>query len=366
MLESTIHRANVLYHSNGWMIQIFILVLSTLLLHALSSFILKRLILKAEKTKTFLDETFLLSLNKPLGCLIWLLGLCFAAEVAGSLENSPVIFSYVPSLRKLGILVIVSWFLIRFIKKLENNYLDYAQRNQKTVDKTLIHALSQLVTIAILITALLIGMQMFGVPISGLLAFGGIGGAGVAFASKDLLANFFGGIIIYLDRPFKVGDWIRSPDKNIEGIVEYIGWRLTRIRTFDKRPLYVPNGVFLTISVENPSRMTNRRIKTLIGLRYDDAAKVAKISQEIKTMLQQHPDIDTKQLLLVNLTEFAASSLNVLVYTFTKTTNWARFQEVQQDVFLKIIEIVEANEAECAFPTSTIHMPTPIMMNQQS
>ena len=103
-------------------------------------------------------------------------------------------------------------------------------------------------------------MQALGYSISGVLAFGGIGGIAVGFAAKDLLANFFGGLMIYLDRPFSVGDWIRSPDKNIEGTVEEIGWRLTRIRTFDKRPLYVPNSTFTQISVENPSRMLNRRI----------------------------------------------------------------------------------------------------------
>ena len=253
---------------------------------------------------------------------------------------------------------------MQFIKKLEGSYIANAEQNDKKIDKTLVHACSQLVTITILITSLLIGMQLFGVPISGLLAFGGIGGAGIAFASKDLLANFFGGIIIYLDRPFKVGDWIRSPDRNIEGTVEHIGWRLTRIRTFDKRPLYVPNGTFLTISVENPSRMLNRRIKTLVGVRYDDAAKIATITESIKQMLKSHPEIDPKQTLIVNLTEFAASSLNIMIYTFTKTTNWVKFQEIQQDVFIKIIEIVESHGAQCAFPTSTVHVPEPITLSQ--
>ena len=113
-------------------------------------------------------------------------------------------------------------------------------------------------------------MQLFDYSVSGLLAFGGIGGIAVGFAAKDLLANFFGGLMIYLDRPFSVGDWIRSPDKEIEGTVEDIGWRLTRIRTFDKRPLYIPNSIFASISVENPSRMSNRRIYEKIGIRYDD------------------------------------------------------------------------------------------------
>lgn len=362
MWSQVVNQFDDFYQHNGWMMKVFIIVLLTLILHASTSFVLNRLIKKSAKTKNFLDETFLTSLHRPLGLLIWLIGICFAAEITGSLENSPAIFDYIPNLRKLGVLLLVTWFFSRFIKSLEINYLKHADNNKKTIDKTLVHAGTQLITISIFITSLLIGMQLFGVPISGLLAFGGIGGAGIAFASKDLLANFFGGIIVYLDRPFKVGDWIRSPDRNIEGTVEYIGWRVTRIRTFNKRPLYVPNGVFLTISVENPARMTNRRIKTLIGVRYDDAAKIATLTSDIKSMLQNHPEIDTKMIIIVNLVEFAASSLNILVYTFTKTTNWVKFQEVQQDVFLKIIDIVESHEAQCAFPTTTIHLPENIPM----
>lgn len=200
-------------------------------------------------------------------------------------------------------------------------------------------------------------MQMLEVDTKPLIAFGSVGAAGIAFASKDLLGNFFGGLMIYLDRPFSIGDWVRSPDKNIEGTVEYIGWRTTRIRTFDKRPLYVPNGLFLVISVENPSRMLNRRIKTNIGLRYQDATKVGPIINDVEAMLRAHDEIDTNQTLIVNLVEFGPSSLNFMVYTFTKTTNWVKFQAVQQDVFLKIIEIIEQHGAECAFPTQTVHIP---------
>ena len=162
------------------------------------------------------------------------------------------------------------------------------------------------------------------------------------------------------NRPFKVGDWIRSPDKPIEGTVEYIGWRVTRIRTFDKRPLYVPNGSFLTISVENPSRMTNRRIKTNVGIRYQDAEKMDTIVDDVKSMLMKHPEIDTNQTLIVNMVEFGASSLNFMVYTFTKTTNWVKFQEVQHDVFLKILAIIDSHDAECAFPTQTLYFESPI------
>jgi MscS family membrane protein len=215
----------------------------------------------------------------------------------------------------------------------------------------------KLLRAAVIITGVLIAMQLFGYSISGLLAFGGIGGIAMGFAAKDLLANFFGGLMIYLDRPFSVGDWVRSPDQEIEGTVEDIGWRLTRIRTFDKRPLYIPNAVFANISVENPSRMTNRRIYETIGIRYDDLAQMGPIVEQVEAMLIAHPDIDTNQTMMVNFNQFAASSLDFFIYVFTKTTNWVTYHKVKQDVLLKVADIIAANQAEVAFPTSTLHVP---------
>lgn len=352
------------YQNHGWMMQIFIIIFMTCLIHMMLMFALKRLKNKPLSPKLFIHKSLLSSLHKPLGLAIWLMGITFAAEVADALEQSPILFTYIPKIKTHGLLILFTWFSMTFIRSLESNYLKRAERYNKTIDKTLVHALAQLLTVSTLITVLLIEMQLLGVPISGLLAFGGIGGAGIAFASKDLLANFFGGIILYLDRPFKVGDFIKSPDRRIEGTVEQIGWRLTRLRTFDKRPLYVPNGIFLTISVENLTRMTNRCIKTHIGVRYEDAVKIKSIVHDIKAMLQAHPEIDHSLPLVVNLVEFAASSLNILVYTFTKTTQRVKFQEVQQDVFLKIIDIIDANKAQCAFPTSTIYTPDLVPLNQ--
>ena len=200
-------------------------------------------------------------------------------------------------------------------------------------------------------------LQTLGFSIGGVLAFGGIGGIAIGFAAKDLLANFFGGLTIYLDRPFSVGDWIRSPDRDIEGTVEEIGWRLTRIRTFDKRPLYLPNATFTQIAVENPSRMLNRRIFETIGIRYDDAARMRDILRDVENMLREHPEIDQEQLTMVNFNAFAASSLDFFVYTFTRTTVWAEYHRVKQDVLLRILDIIDANGAEVAFPTSTLHVP---------
>jgi MscS family membrane protein len=149
---------------------------------------------------------------------------------------------------------------------------------------------------------------------------------------------------------------VRSPDKEIEGTVEDIGWRLTRIKTFDKRPLYIPNSVFASISVENPSRMSNRRIYETVGIRYEDIGSMAAIVEQVTAMLCAHPEIDTKQTMIVNFDKFSPSSVDFFVYTFTKTTDWIKYHHIKQDVLLQVAQIVEANQAEIAFPTSTLHI----------
>jgi len=210
--------------------------------------------------------------------------------------------------------------------------------------------------VVVIITAVLIALQTLGYSISGVLAFGGVGGIAIGFAAKDLLANFFGGFIIHLDRPFKVGDWIRSPDRNIEGTVEQIGWRMCTIRTFDKRPLYVPNATFTTIAVENPSRMLHRRISETIGVRYEDIDRVQDIVSDIRAMLNNHNEIEVSQTLIVNFLTFSHSTLDIMVYTFTKTREWEKYHEVKQDVLLKISDIIVGHGAEMAFPTQTLHV----------
>jgi MscS family membrane protein len=274
--------------------------------------------------------------------------------------NSPL-QGLVDPINRLALIFLGSLFVVRFIKRAERNLLhpDYMA---KPIDETTVRAVGKLLRGAVIITAVLISMQLFGYSISGLLAFGGIGGIAMGFAAKDLLANFFGGLMIYLDRPFSVGEWIRSPDQEIEGTVEDIGWRLTRIRTFDMRPLYIPNAVFANISVENPSRMSNRRINETLGIRYEDIHSMNSIVAGVTTMLLEHPDIDANQMMIVNFNKFNASSVDFIVYTFTKTTDWIDFHRIKQDVLLKIASIVAAHNAEIAFPTSTIHLESPLAL----
>ena len=342
------------YSDSAWILLSGLICVLAVVVDITSRLVLSKLVLQSEKTLNLWDDVILESVGKPFLFSIWLTTGYLLIQVFQQHLGLEVLAQDSPLPRSV-LIVLLAWICLRFLKRLEE-VLVMPDRMKKPMDPTTVGALGRLLRLIVTIIILLIVMQNYGYSISGILAFGGIGGIAVGFAAKDILANFFGGLMIYLDRPFKVGDWIRSPDKQIEGTVEDIGWRQTRIRTFDKRPLYVPNATFANISVENPSRMTNRRIYEYVGVRYEDAAQVTKIIDAVKGMLLEHPEIDTNQTLIVNLNRYGPSSLDFFVYTFTKTTNWVLFHEIKQDVMVRIMNIIKEQGAEFAFPTTTVHL----------
>jgi len=336
-------------------IEIVIIILLTAMLSLIASRIFCKLEKQSLKTKNLWDDTLLTAAISPVRLGIWLLGtswLVYSIQRLSGIEVS----SFLLGLQKAGVIFCLTWGIVRFISGAEIILIS-PEKMKQPMDETTVSAIGKLLRASVFLIAGLVILQTLGYSISGVLAFGGVGGLAVGFAAKDLLANFFGGLMIYMDRPFKVGDWIRSPDKEIEGTVIKIGWRLTTIKTFDKRPLYVPNAAFTSISVQNPSRMTHRRIYETIGLRYDDAAVLADIITDVKSMLLNHAEIDTNQTMIVNFNAYGPSSLDFFIYTFTKTTDWVRYHEVKQDVLLAVLSIIDKKGAEVAFPTSTVLVP---------
>jgi MscS family membrane protein len=303
------------------------------------------------------DLKLLQAARRPLLAGMWLLGFTWVGEVVGS-TYAAWSTAFWGNIREPVLVILLAWFLLRLITVLQA-VLVRPSSGRLAWDAATAEAVGKVLKIVVVISAILILMQLFGLSVSGVLAFGGVGGIAIGFAAKDMLANFFGGLMIYMDRQFAVGDWIRSPDKEIEGTVEHIGWRVTRIRTFDNRPLYVPNATFANIAVENPSRMSNRRFYETFGLRYEDRAQADIIVADIKNMLLAHPAIDTSQTLMVNLNQFNQHSVDFFVYCFTKTTVWTEFHVIKQELLQAIAELVEQHGAEFAFPTQTLFMQTP-------
>ncbi|MDG1012598.1 MAG: mechanosensitive ion channel family protein [Luminiphilus sp.] len=305
----------------------------------------------AERSVMRWDNVFTEALLRPSKWAVWLLVVYLSL---GLFEGAEQFRTLVRQAADTALILILAWIAQRALKGAEAELLSEHRGQRQSDDRATIRATLRLVRISLGIVVLLMVLQSLGVSVSGLLAFGGIGGIAVGFAARDLLANFLGGLSIYLDRPFTVGDWIRSPDREIEGTVEDIGWRMTRIRTFDQRPLYIPNSIFASVAVENPSRMNNRRIYETVGIRYDDVAVMGNIVANVKAMLESHEAIDLKRTLMVNFVSCGPSSLDFFIYTFTKTTDWATFHGIKQDILLRVLTIIADEGAEVAFPTRTL------------
>ena len=338
-----------------WALIVFAVVLAALLLDLFQRRLMKRLGNIVEKSPNLWDDAVFFAVGHPLSLLIWLVGITLAVQAIPAQDEGGLLSdSVVTRVRQIGILYAITWFFYAFVRNIEKNVIETAGREGRKIDQTTVNALGRVVRITLVVTAFLIGLDTLGFNIAGLMAAGGIGGLAVGLAARDMLANFFGGITVFIDRPFGIGDWIFLKEKGIEGVVENIGWRQTTIRKFDKRPVYVPNAVFTTASVENPSRMTHRRISETIGLRYRDIAQMRAVTDAVREMLRNHAEIDDSQTLMVHFDAFSESSVDFFIYCMTHTVDWQHYHAVKQDVLLQISEIVRAHDAAIAFPTRTL------------
>jgi MscS family membrane protein len=336
-------------------IRLLLVLAATLATHFVARRVLQHAEKVAARTENVWDDALVAAARRPLPVLIWLGGISFALHLIHR-QTGEQLLEYVAPARDIGVVICSAWFLFKLIRELASNVIAANIRKGEEVDRSTVDALSKVSRIVVVVVTALAVMQALGFSISGLLAFGGMGGIAVGFAAKDLLANFFGGLMIHLDRPFSVGEMVRSPDKQIEGKVEHIGWRQTRIRSTNMTLIYVPNALFTSNVVENPSRMSHRRIRETIGLRYDDLDKMSSIVEDVKTMLNNHPQLDYKQEMFVAFDQFADSSLNFIIQAFCKTTNLAQFHAIKQEILLNVSDIIARHGAEIAFPTRTLYL----------
>jgi MscS family membrane protein len=308
----------------------------------------------AEKTDSRYDDLFLQGLKKPAELLIVIGGLFVAVQVL-QLPVEPVdVRRFAHALLKILVTFDVAWFAFNMVSLLEAYLGQWVSRTESTLDDHLLPFVRKSLRIFVIFLAVLMAIQNLGYSISGLLASLGIGGLAVALAAKDTLANVFGSIMIIVDRPFHIGENIRTGD--IEGTVEEVGFRSTKIRTFDKSLISVPNSVITNMAINNLSRMTQRRIRFTVGVTYDTTpAQMRQAVEHIRAMLAAHPAID-KENILVRFTEFGASSLDILVQCFTFTAALPEHLEIREDVCLKLMEILEGMGLEIAFPSRTVYL----------
>jgi len=300
-----------------------------------------------------LSIALLESIYKPLVVLIAIMGILYALESL-CIAWEGITTNQFHLIRNLFFTGLLAWFLWRFVSYSKETFLQ-ASKN-KSIDKTLVHGLSQIAKLAVIILTALSLFQIFGFSIAGVLAFGGMGGIVIGFAAKDLLSNLFGSCMLFLDRPFVIGDQISLPALKVEGTVEEIGWRVCRIRTPDCRPVYIPNALFSNLVVENPSRMKYRRFYCRISLRYQDLMKVPAILEEMQSLLKKNTAIDKNRPITVNLNELGNTSLNLVVTAYTNTVKSADFLQIQQALFLELLACIQHHGAEWSFPSHNIYL----------
>ena len=332
-----------------------ILFIVALAAHIILGFILSQIIKHTGKTKTQLDDHLIKAISTPIKVLIWFAWLYFSINAfKDQISVLTVVMEYI----NITPIFIITWGMVRVISGVES----YLVEKDNGVNNDSVRLFSRLIKILVVIAILLSVAQFLGFSVSSLLTFGGVGGIVMGFAAKDMLSNIFGGLMIQMDRPFSTGDWIRSSE--FEGTVEKIGWRMTRIRTFSKNPVYIPNSIFASIPIETPSRMTNRRIKEVIGIRYDDIKQMPEIVTDVENMLKAHKDIDQAQPLRVYFNYFNTSSIDFNIYAFTSTTSKGDYQKIKQEILLNVANIVELHKAEIAYPTQTLHIQSTVDSQQ--
>ncbi|MBT3394132.1 MAG: mechanosensitive ion channel family protein [Waddliaceae bacterium] len=315
--------------------------------------------LKARKHGSSSD--IFIAIRSPLYCLIWIFTLLYIADVMAYNILGFSVLKPESKLLHVIVIVIVTWFILRIIGLTRKRF---ARKARKSSDRHMVHTTGRLISIVVIIIAGLIILETLGGKLSTVLAFGGLGGIVIGFAAKDIVANFFGSIVIHITNPFSVGDFIESPDRDIQGHVKEIGWYQTKIMPHRKQPIYVPNSLFSTIIITNVERMTHRFIDETIGVRYNDFTKVQGIVKEIREHLNKSANFDTEQPTFVTFTHFGESSLDLWVSCYTVTTDKAEYYDEKQKLLLKIGKIIGDHGAEIAFPTTTIEVPNGFFSDQ--
>ena len=304
-----------------------------------------------KKTSNIYDDEILESIKRPVDFLFIVLGISIAKSVLFLSED---INTFLDQSIRSAFIIILFWAFIKVLNHLATHIHKITNRFGDKISIEVANFIVKSIRLFIIIIGAIAVLQEWGFNVSGFLASLGLVGMAFALAAKDTAANLFGSLVIFTDKPFRVGDWIKTPD--VEGTIETIGIRSTKVRTFAQALVTVPNASLANSAILNWSRMGKRRVKMNLGLTYDTKGIVVEqIIKDIKTMLENNTEID-QGTIHVYFSAFADSSLNIFCYYFTKTTHWGEFMKVREDTYLEIMKIVEQNGSSFAFPTQTLHI----------
>lgn len=301
------------------------------------------------KTATKYDDKIIKNLKRPLNLAFLIFAIYIFFSVL--LINNKIISLILSSM----LIFDFFWIIWAIIDGLHGLIYKSVSKLTPNLSSSLGGFVMRIIKIIVWVSAISSILSLWGINVTALFASLGLGGLAFALAAKDTAANLFGSIAILMDKSIKVGDWIKV-DK-IEGIVEDVGMRTTKIRTFHKSLIAVPNQIIANNPIENFSRRSIRRIKMTIGLTYNTTnTQVETIIQEIKNMLKNHPRIVQNETMLVNFNNFGDSAKEIFIYTFTDTAIWQEYLKIREDIQYKIEDIVLKNGSGFAFPSHSLYI----------
>jgi len=315
----------------------------------ISKLIIKKLEIISKRTTNKLDDTFVKSLEGPARFLPIVIGFFIASYYMNfSSEGREV----VDTINRTLITVLIFWIIHQIIEP-----ISYVLSGlDKLLTRELIGWIIKSFKILIFILGLAAVLELWGIKIGPIIAGLGLFGVAVALGAQDLFKNLISGILVLVEKRFKIGDWILV-EGIIEGIVENIGFRSTSIRKFDKSLAIIPNFQFAENSVVNVSETPNWRIRWIITLQYDSTIdQLKKVREEIENYINSSEDFNQSAGVAVRIEKFSDSSIDLLVRCFTNSNSWINSLEVKERLAIEIKQIVEKNGASFAFPSQSVYI----------
>lgn len=317
----------------------------------LLNFIIKIFTHYLQKLKKPMLEDLFLVVYRPLKWKLLLIGVNISYAILTFSKNINNIFDTIDTTVDI---LLFGWAVLLLIDFADKSYRRITKHTRIDMKNTFIKLAVTSAKVVVSVIVFIILLENWDYDINGLLASLGLAGMAIALAAKDSARHIFGSIMIFTDSPFKVGDWIKTPE--VEGTIEEIGMRSTKVRTFAQALVSVPNGNLADSAILNWSKMGKRRVKMNLGLTYSTtSSQMQNILNDIRELLKKDKDVH-QQTIHIYFSEFSQSSLDIFCYFFTKSTEWGEFMRVRERLYLEIMKIVEDNKASFAFPSQSIYI----------
>lgn len=316
-----------------------------------TQFVIRRLEKLVAKTQNEIDDTLVEALRNPIRFIPVVLGVFLATSY---LSLAPDLQQFATNLNRSLIAFTIFWALYRISDPLSEIMMQAAH----VLTSSMIQWLAKAIKIAFALLGAATILEIWGIQVGAIIAGLGLFGVAVALGAQDLFKNLIAGLFVIGERRFHPGDWILVKGI-VEGTVEEIGFRTTTVRRFDKAPVYVPNAQLSDNAVTNFSRMTYRRIKWVIGLEYGSSAEqLTAVRQAIEEYVTNNPDFvqPSETSSFVHIDRFSDSSIDILLYCFTRTTDWLEWLAIKEKLLLEIKTIVESAGTGFAFPSRTLYL----------